>query len=233
MAKKESTILYHDQMAICRKHLNTEQIGRLMLALLEFEEGGDPEVDEDIAIAFEFMSLQASIDREKYEERCRKNRENGRLGGAPKGNQNAKKQPKQPNAKKNNPNDNDNDNDNDNEAGLIQATSAGLSADQSFSSFGEYDNVELTNDQRQELADRFERSWALIDEVSDWIRNAKNHVPDHYGLCIRWAKKAGWPKRRKEKPPDPIVVADPLDPEEQERMVAQMRERVNGMFTGS
>ena len=225
MAKKESTILYHDQMAICRKHLNTEQIGRLMLALLEFEEGGDPEVEEDIAIAFEFMSLQASIDREKYEERCRKNRENGKLGGRP------RKNPRKANGFFQNPNDNDNEN--ENEAGLSQETSAGSSADQSFSSFGEYDNVELTNDQRQELADRFERSGALIDEVSDWIHNAKNHVPDHYGLCIRWAKKAGWPKRRKEKPPEPIVIADPLDPEEQERMVAQMRKTVGGMFTGS
>ena len=233
MAKKESTILYHDQMAICRKHFNTEQIGRLMLALLEFEEGGDPEVDEDIAIAFEFMSLQASIDREKYEKKCETNRRNGQLGGRP------RKNPRKANGFFQNPNDNDNENENDNEndneneAGLSQETSAGFSADQSFSSFGEYDNVELTNDQRQELADRFERSGALIDEVSDWIHNAKNHVPDHYGLCIRWAKKAGWPKRRQIEPSEPIVISDPLDPDEQERMVAQMRKTVGGMFTGS
>ena len=226
MAKKESTILYHDQMAICRKHLNTEQIGRLMLALLEFEEGGDPEVDEDIAIAFEFMSLQASIDREKYEERCRKNRENGRLGGAPKGNQNAKKQPKQPNAKKNNPNEKDNEKEND--AGLFSDNPADSSADSSFSLFGEYENVELTQDERQALQDKFERSGALINEVSDWIHNAKNHVPDHYGLCVRWAKNANWPKRRKIEPVKPIIVEDPLTEEEQREKVADMRARLNG-----
>lgn len=226
MAKKESTILYHDQMAICRKHLNTEQIGRLMLALLEFEEGGDPEVEEDIAIAFEFMSLQASIDREKYEKKCETNRRNGQLGGRP------RKNPRKANGFFQNPNENDNDNDNENEAGLSQETSAGSSADQSFSSFGEYDNVELTNDQRQELADRFERSGALIDEVSDWIHNAKNHVPDHYGLCIRWAKKAGWPKRRKEKPPERIVIEDPISETDQKRLVADMKSRLNAAIAG-
>ena len=91
MAKKDSTILYHDQMAIVRKWLDVEQIGRLMIALFEFEEGGDPEVDDDIGMAFDFLTLQAKIDRKKYEERCETNRKNGALGGAPKGNKNASK----------------------------------------------------------------------------------------------------------------------------------------------
>ena len=95
MSKKDSTILYHDQMHIVRKWLNAEQIGRLMIALFEFEDGGDPEVDDDIGIAYDFLTLQASIDREKYEEKCRKNRINGAKGGAPKGNKNASKE-KQP-----------------------------------------------------------------------------------------------------------------------------------------
>ena len=223
MAKKDSTILYHDQMAIVRKWLDAEQIGRLMIALFEFEEGGDPQVDDDIGMAFDFLTLQAKIDREKYEEKCRKNRENGAKGGAPKGNKNASKQPKQPNAKKNNPNDNDNDNDN-------EAGAAVHSADSDLSFFGEHENVELTDEQRQELMDKFERSGALIDEVSDWIHNAKNHVPDHYGLCVRWAKNAGWPKRRKIEPVKPIIVEDPLSEEEQREKVADMRARLNGAF---
>ena len=49
------------------------------------------------------------IDEEKYNKKRSKNSQNGRKGGAPKGNQNAKKQPK---TTQNKHNDNDNDNDN-------------------------------------------------------------------------------------------------------------------------
>ena len=112
--KKDSVIFYQGQVDICKKHFSAEQFGRLMYALFEVDNGNEPEVDDDILMAFEFMSLQKRLDREKYEERCRKNRENAKKGGAPKGNQNAtkvdKNQPKttennrkQPNAKKKQP----------------------------------------------------------------------------------------------------------------------------------
>ena len=101
MAKdKDSIILYQKQTDKCRKYMTAEQFGRLMIALLDFAKGEDPEVDDDIALAFEFMSLQHEIDREKYERICEQNRKNALKGGAPKGNQNARKQPKQPNAEK-------------------------------------------------------------------------------------------------------------------------------------
>ena len=238
MAKKDSTIIYDKHVDICSEYLTDEQFGRLMFALVRDE---SPDFGDDalLSMAYAFISLQKKLDDEKYAAMCERNRRNGALGGAPKGNRNAKKgnknNPKQPNGFQNNPNDNDNekekekekDNDNENDAGLFHDNPSDSSADQSFSSFGEYDNVELTQDQRKELADRFERSGTLIDEVSEWIRNAKNHVPDHYGLCLRWAKKAGWPKRRQIEPVEEIKVEDPLSEEEQERRVADMRARLN------
>lgn len=119
---KDSTIFYQGQVDICRRHLDAEQFGRLMGALFDLAGDGEPEVDDDIALAFEFMALQQNIDRAKYERICERNRLNAKKGGAPKRNQNARKTTqnnrsveKQPNAKKNNPNDNENDNDNDNE----------------------------------------------------------------------------------------------------------------------
>lgn len=236
MAKKESTVVYDKHVEICAEFLSDEQFGRLMFTLTM---GKEPDFGDDqlLALAYAFIALQKNIDDEKYEKICETNRKNGRLGGAPKGNKNASKQPKQPNAKKNNPNEKDNekekDKDNDNDAGLISDNPADSSADSSFSLFGEYENVELTQDERQALQDKFERSGALIDEVSEWISGAKNNVPDHYHFCLRWAKKANWPKRKEIPPSEPIVVKDPLDEEEQERMVAQMRARVNGMFTGN
>ena len=136
---KDSTIFYQGQVDICRRHLDAEQFGRLMGALFDLAGDGEPEVDDDIALAFEFMALQQNIDRAKYERICERNRLNAKKGGAPKGNQNARKTTqnnrsveKQPNAKKNNPNDNENDNDNDNdnenESGLNPDSAPSLSS---------------------------------------------------------------------------------------------------------
>ena len=118
MSNKNSVIFYNDQIEICKKHMTAEQFGRLMMALFEVDAGNEPEVDPDIAIAYEFIALQMRIDREKYERICERNRQNGKNGGAPKGNQNAKTtqdNPKQPKTTQNKPNDNDNDNDNEKE----------------------------------------------------------------------------------------------------------------------
>ena len=236
MAKKESTVVYDKHVEICAEFLTDEQFGKLMFTLTM---GKEPDFGDDqlLALAYAFIALQKNIDDEKYEKICETNRKNGRLGGAPKGNKNAEKQPKQPNAKKNNPKEKDKEKEKEkekeNDAGLISDNPADSSADSSFSLFGEYENVELTQDERQALQDKFERSGALINEVSEWISGAKNNVPDHYHFCLRWAKKANWPKRKEIPPSEPIVLTDPLNEEEQERMVAQMRERVNGMFSSS
>lgn len=224
-SKNDTTIFYQEQVDICKRHFNPEQFGRLMLALFEVEEGNDPEVDDDIAIAFEFMSLQQRIDRKKYEEKCRVNRENAKKGGAPKGNQNARKQPKQPNAKKNNPNDNENMNDNKNDN-----KNGDDNTHDDFLSFGSFENVELTEKEHKALVSTYERVGELIEKVSIWLRSAKNPVPDHYALCVKFATNDQWPKRRVIEPVEPIVIEDPPDPEEQERMVAEMRDRLNGAF---
>ena len=220
-SKKDSVIFYQAQVKICKEFLTNEQFGRLMAALFELDDGGDPEVDKDIAMAFAFMSLQQRLDREKYEKRCETNRKNGALGGAPKGNQNARKQPKQPNAKKNNPNDNDNDNENDNEQ--IQ---------QSVDSFtlGIFNNVELTEEEYLLVRETYERSGELIDKVSTWLRGATGNVPDHYALCVKFANKEHWPKRKVIEPTVLYEPEDPLSDDEQAEAVAKMKSTVSGLF---
>ena len=226
MAKKESTVIYDKHVEICAEFLTDEQFGKLMFTLTM---GKEPDFGDDqiLSLAYAFVALQKDIDDKKYEERCKKNRVNGKKGGRPKKDD---KKPKKANGSFENPNDNDNENENDNDNENENDNEAGAaihSADSDLSFFGEHKNVELTDEQRQELMDKFERSGALIDEVSDWIHNAKNHVPDHYGLCVRWAKNAGWPKRRKIEPVKPIIVEDPLTEEEQRAKVADMRARLN------
>ena len=102
MAKKESTVVYDKHVEICAEFLTDEQFGKLMFTLTM---GKEPDFGDDqlLALAYAFIALQKNIDDEKYEKICETNRKNGRLGGAPKGNKNAEKQPKQPNAKKKQP----------------------------------------------------------------------------------------------------------------------------------
>ena len=223
---KDSTIFYQDQIDICKKHFTPEQFGRLMLALFEVEDGKDPEVDDDIVIAFEFMSLQKRIDRKKYEKKCETNRKNGAKGGRPKKNKN----PPKPNGFFQNPNDNDNDNDNDDDkARFSDETETGHHHD-SLLHLGNFGNVDLTVQEHAALKQQYERVPELIDKVSLWLRSAKNPVDDHYALCVKFATNDQWPKRRTREIIEPVRAKDPLDPEEQERMVEELKNSINGAF---
>lgn len=216
-SKKDSVIFYQAQVKICKEFLTNEQFGRLMAALFELDDGGDPEVDDDIAMAFAFMSLQQRLDREKYNKMVERNRKNGAKGGRP------KKNPQNPNGFFKNPNDNDNENENDNENGNEQIHD-------SVFSLGTFSNVELTEEEYFLLKSTYERTSELIDKVSLWLREAKHSVPDHYALCVKFATNDKWPKRKVIEHVEIPKVEDPLSEEEQAEAVAKMRSTVGGMF---
>ena len=110
---KDSFIFYLSQYDAI-KELSDEQLGMLFRAIFEKQLGNEVVLDNSIKIAFNFINNQMVVDKEKYLKKVETLRNNALKGGAPKGNQNAKKekQPKQPNREKNNHNDNVNVNDN-------------------------------------------------------------------------------------------------------------------------
>ena len=121
--KKESFIFYISQYEAI-KELKDEQLGRVFRAIFEEQlEITEKQPQNRVVltgaekIAFNFINNQMVIDREKYIRKCETLKNNAKKGGAPIGNQNAKKkkQPKQSNREKNNLNDNEYVNDNDNE----------------------------------------------------------------------------------------------------------------------
>ena len=152
-----------------------------------------------------FLLIQPQIDANtrKYQNGCK--------GG----------RPKKPNNNQNETKPKRNDNDN------------GSGSDRSsvnFSFFGLFKNVKLSEQERTTLRDTYERSDELIDKVSTWIKNAKGPVPDHFDLCVKFAINESWPKRKVIEPVRPIEVTDPLEPGEQQRKVAEMRARLNGVI---
>ena len=61
-------------------------------AMFEYAATGEvPELDKESKMAFLFIKMELDENQAKYEEKVETNRMNGRMGGAPRGNQNARK----------------------------------------------------------------------------------------------------------------------------------------------
>lgn len=104
---------YEEQFSL----LTDEQLGQLIRAIMKYEKTSEiPKLDGMLKMAFSFIKTQLDRDREKYEEKCAKNRENAKRGGRPKKQTDNKKpngfEENQMDAKKP---DNDDEDDNDNE----------------------------------------------------------------------------------------------------------------------
>ena len=222
--KKDTVIFYQNQIKICKKHLTAEQFGRLMVALFALDDGEDPEVDDDILMAYEFMSLQQRLDREKYDKIVERNRKNGQKGGAPKGNQNARKNPKTTQNNPNKPNENDDD------EIMMSLNNDDDEIHDSVFLLGTFSNVELTEEEYMLIRSTYERANELIDKVSLWLRDAKHSVPDHYALCVKFATNDKWPKRKVIEPVELYEPVDPLSEDEQAEAVAKMKGALGGMF---
>lgn len=65
--------------------LTDEQIGQLMRGIIKYEKTGEiPDLDGMLKMAFSFIKTQLDRDREKYNKKCEKNKENAKKGGRPK-----------------------------------------------------------------------------------------------------------------------------------------------------
>ncbi|MFR8116871.1 MAG: DUF6291 domain-containing protein [Clostridia bacterium] len=65
--------------------LSDEQAGQLIKAIIKYEKTGEiTELDGMVKMAFSFIKTQLDRDREKYQAKCEKNRENAKKGGRPK-----------------------------------------------------------------------------------------------------------------------------------------------------
>ena len=88
----KDSLIFYIQQYIAIKDLDNEQLGRLFRTIFEKQLGNEVVLDDDIKIAFNFINNQLVVDNRRYEEKIAKLTANAKKGGAPKGNQNAKKQ---------------------------------------------------------------------------------------------------------------------------------------------
>lgn len=80
---KEPGLIFHFENEEDLEGLSAEEVGLIFLAMIEYSKTGKEPTFEDRALAFAFRPIKRRIDYDKqaYEERCRKNRENGAKGG--------------------------------------------------------------------------------------------------------------------------------------------------------
>ena len=179
---KNSFVLYTNYYEIL-KDLSNEKLGELFRAILEYKTTKkQPVVSVDLLIVFKFIKNQLDVDEEKYLEKCRKRSENGKKGGAPKNNQNAKKQAKTTKNKLNKHNDNENDNDNVNDNEFIPTKD------------------EIKNFANQQLGKSLN-----VDDFFNWYDAV--HWKDKDGLPINWKQKVIlWVKSQKS---NETITAEP------------------------
>lgn len=175
---KDSFILYTSQY-VAIKELEDEQLGRLFRALFEKQLGNEVVLANDIKIAFNFINNQMVVDNQKYKKKCETLKNNAKKGGAPKGNQNAKKQ-KQPNREKNNLNDNDNEI-------IIYDNLKEKNKKEKFS-FGEFKNVLLSEEELEKLKQRFSDYELRIEKLSNYIASKGDRYKSHYATILNWAR---------------------------------------------
>lgn len=177
---KDSFVLYTSQY-VAIKELEDEQLGRLFRALFEKQLGNEVVLTNDIKIAFNFINNQMVVDNQKYKKKCETLKNNAKKGGAPKGNQNAKKQ-KQPNREKNNLNDNDNDNE------IIINDNLKEKNKKEKNSFGEFKNVLLNEEELEKLKQRFSDYELRIEKLSNYIASKGDRYKSHYATILNWAR---------------------------------------------
>ena len=137
------------------------------------------ELDDTVgAIIMSLIKPQILANNERYE--------NGKKGGAPKGNQNAKKQLKQPmvdfknNSKQPNVNVNVNENENVNVNKKENKKEKNV--------YGEFKNVLLTDDELEKLKQRFPDYELRIEKLSNYIASKGAKYKSHYATILSWAR---------------------------------------------
>ena len=197
MAEKNSFILHLKYGSIFAE-MSDKQAGVLIKAIFNYIATGETMEglnDVEVKTAFKFIKLDLDFANAKYEYTCAQNSLNGKRGGAPKGNSNAKKQPKQANGcfetgrLKNNPIDIDVDIDIEKEK--LKKEKAELTAlPPLFAEFWEKYPKKTT---KKECMDWWKKNpgkrQAAIAGLSWYIRNTD---PQYYLDPIRYLKRERW-----------------------------------------
>lgn len=201
----KSFIVYKDWEEIILALGSDEDRARLFRALFSYASSGEQPVDFTGALKVAFTCLKSALDRDgqKWEKTCDVRAVNGAKGGAPKGNQNArKKQAKQANGYKNNLKqakqaDNDTETETDIDTDIDSVIEKEKENDSVSPSAPDFSAVELTQGQLSSLVFFYSqpRVDLFISKAREWQIKNKRKYKDPYKTIKGWleAEKAMHP----------------------------------------
>lgn len=213
MAKKKDSFIAYYEWEDAFADFTNEQFGELFRAIYAYEKRGEAYTGSDPAIKIAMRLIMGMLDRnrEKYEAVCERNRKNGAKGGAPKGNQNAKKNnPKQPSGGQNNPNnpkqpdhdhehEHDNEHDHENDHEHDAASGAVLFFQREFSSSCSSDLEKEIREACNEAGEEM-----VMEAMRTAIRSGKRSWGYCKGILNNWQRQGGpHPKPKNALVPDP------------------------------
>ena len=175
----EKIQIVHKDVSGSLERMPYESVGRLLMALIAYAKDEDYEeiIKEDPQAYTYFPTLQGHIDR--MEEGRVKGAKNGSKGGAPIGNQNAKKTSKnnlkQPKTTKNKQKQTPN------------LTLPNLTDTNNKKTYGVCENVLLTDEEHQKIVSAGYTE--LIDELSLYIDSKGAKYKSHYSTILAWARR--------------------------------------------
>lgn len=215
--KKGGVILYYEYEEHF-KLLSREEIGDLVIAMLEYSTTGEVTTElSDLAnMAFSFIKRQMNRDAEKYQKTCQKNAANGSKGGRPKKesadeeSDNSDESDEKPNGFSENPEkpngnfekpkkaikkekEKEKEKENKNTHSLSECVNAHTCAREDTpapvkKAYGKYENVLLTE---EEYADVRARCAAYLDIFSEKLKHKGYKFDNHYAILLQWASEHG------------------------------------------
>lgn len=177
--KKKSFVVYTDWEESL-SYFSDAEAGEIFRALFQYvKDGTTPEFSHhSLNAVFSFMRSALDRDLIAYEERCKKNKENGSKGGRPKKPNGYFEKPK----KADNDNVIDNENENDN---VID----NVSENENVCIYGEFDNVFLTEEEHTHLQLLFPHSYNdIINKFSRGLKTYGYKYDCHYAAILQWVE---------------------------------------------
>ena len=172
-------IILHEEYRNRMKQLSPERLGKLVQNMFRVDDGQEPlefPDDEALSVISEWVCKRLKWDIEQSD----RQRSNGSKGGAPVGNQNARKtSEKQPKTTQKQPKNNPKQTSIDNNQLTI--------SNNNKKTYGECQNVKLTEDEYNKLVEK--NYTGLIDELSLYIASKGDKYKSHYATILQWAKK--------------------------------------------
>lgn len=184
MTEKKSFLMYTsylDNVEI----LSDEEAGQLLKAIYAFVNGNElPKLDRVVQLTFNPIKSHLERDKEKYDNICKRNSENGKKGGRP---QNPK-EPKKSERFSEKPKkaDNDNENENENVNGNVNDNKNENADDNKNDS--SLPELSLTQTEYETLCEKYgkKRTDSYITKVQHCARLNPKPYEDAYAVLDRW-----------------------------------------------